>query len=159
MSIEILRRQNPWWAEIAVVNDDPHLAEYDQAVVKWEPSPLHTLKLDRDLIYILLGPRQVGKTTFFKLLIRQLLLERNVHPRTILYLNCEALGPQTPQELAELLREYIIWAKTFSKDRLMGSALQIEKPGRIFARPALIQTSLFCGPFFVPLLSELGLRI
>lgn len=118
MSIEILRRQNPWWAETAAVNEDPYLAEYDQAVVKWEPSPLHALKLDRDLIYILLGPRQVGKTTFFKLLIRHLLLERNIHPRTILYSNCEALGPQTPQELAELLRDYILWARTFSKDRL-----------------------------------------
>ncbi|MDZ7291951.1 MAG: ATP-binding protein [candidate division KSB1 bacterium] len=118
MSIEILRRQNPWWADTAAINEDPHLAEYDQAMVKWEPPLLQTLKLDRDLIYILLGPRQVGKTTFFKLLVRQLLLERNVHPRTILYLNCEALGPQTPQALAELLRDYILWAKTFSKERL-----------------------------------------
>ncbi|MCI0695904.1 ATP-binding protein [candidate division KSB1 bacterium] len=118
MSIEILRRQNPWWAEMAAINEDPHLTEYDQAIVKWEPPHLHTLKLDRDLIYILLGPRQVGKTTFFKLLTRHLLIERNVHPRTILYLNCEALGPQTPQALAELLRDYILWAKTFSKDRL-----------------------------------------
>jgi predicted AAA+ superfamily ATPase len=108
MSIDILRRQNPWWAETAAVNEDPYLAEYDQAVVKWEPPHLHALKLDRDLIYILLGPRQAGKTTFFKLLIRHLLLERNIHPRTILYLNCEALGPQTPQELAELLRDYIL---------------------------------------------------
>ncbi len=118
MNIEILRRQNPWWTETAMVNDDPYLAEYDQAIVKWEPPPLHALKLDRDLIYILLGPRQVGKTTFFKLLTRHLILEKNVHPRTILYLNCEALGPQTPQELAERLRDYILWAKAFSKDRL-----------------------------------------
>jgi hypothetical protein len=72
MGIEILRRQNPWWAETAAINEDPHLAEYEQAVVKWEPPHLHALKLDRDLIYILLGPRQVGKTTFFKLLIRHL---------------------------------------------------------------------------------------
>jgi len=74
MTIEILGRQNPWWTEISLINDDPYLAEYDHAPLKWEPSHFHTLKLDQDLIYILLGPRQVGKTTLFKLLIRSLLV-------------------------------------------------------------------------------------
>jgi hypothetical protein len=55
MSIEILRRQNPWWAETAAINEEPHLAEYDQAIVKWERPHLHTLKLDRNaLFYIVL---------------------------------------------------------------------------------------------------------
>ncbi|MDZ7359613.1 MAG: ATP-binding protein [candidate division KSB1 bacterium] len=118
MPIEILSRQNPWWVELSAINEDPHLAEYDHAVVKWEPPHLHALKLDRDLIYIVLGPRQAGKTTFFKLVIRRLLLEKAIQPRNILYLNCEAAGPQMPQGLADLLRDYLLWVKNFSKDRL-----------------------------------------
>jgi hypothetical protein len=118
MTIEILGRQNPWWTEVSSINDDPYLSEYDHALLKWEPPHFQTLKLEQDLIYILLGPRQVGKTTLFKLLIRRLLLERNFHPRAVLYLSCEALGPQRPQELAEALRNYLIWAKTFTQGRL-----------------------------------------
>jgi hypothetical protein len=94
MSIEILGRQNPWWIETSAIDEDPHLDEYDHASLKWEPPHLLTMTLDQDVIYILLGPRQVGKTTLFKLLVRSLLFERHIHPRTILYMNCEALGSQ-----------------------------------------------------------------
>ena len=118
MSLEILARQNPWWQETATLHEDPTLVEYDGAPFKWEPPYLRTLKLDADRIYILLGPRQVGKTTAFKLFIRRLLLEKRVTPKNVLYCNCETLDPQTPQALANWLRAYILWARTASPERL-----------------------------------------
>jgi predicted AAA+ superfamily ATPase len=118
MSVEILGRQNPWWTETSAIHQDPHIEEYEKAPLRWEPPLLHSLKLDRDLIYILLGPRQVGKTTLFKLLIRKLLLDKKTPPRNILYINCEAFGPQKPQDLAEALRNYLTWTRNFSQDRL-----------------------------------------
>ena len=69
-------------------------------------------------MYILLGPRQVGKTTFFKLLLRKLLSDEGVHPRRLLYLNCEEIGSQTPQELAEGIESYVGWARPRFSDRL-----------------------------------------
>jgi predicted AAA+ superfamily ATPase len=125
MSIEVLGRQNPWWVQASAIHEDPYITEYENAPLKWEPPHLHTVKLDQDLIYTVLGPRQVGKTTFFKLLIRDLLLQRQVPPRTILYLNCEAVGPQRPQELAELLRNHILWARAFSRTSPGGDRLYL----------------------------------
>ncbi|MFQ6092682.1 MAG: AAA family ATPase [bacterium] len=86
--------------------------------MKWYPGLLHSFNLAEDLVYIVLGPRQVGKTTLFKLLVRKLLSESGVFPRCILYLNCEELGSQTPQELSEHIESYINWVRTQSNHRL-----------------------------------------
>lgn len=118
MTFEILARQNPWWTEAGSIEEDPYIRAFDEAPLHWDPPFFHTLNLREDSVYILLGPRQVGKTTFFKLLLRKLLSDEGVHPRRLLYLNCEEIGSQTPQELAEGIESYVGWARPRFSDRL-----------------------------------------
>lgn len=64
MTFEILARQNPWWTEPGSIEEDPYIRAFDEAPLRWVPPFFHALNLREDLVYIVLGPRQVGKTTF-----------------------------------------------------------------------------------------------
>lgn len=107
MSIEFLSRQNPWWVDKQSIYQDPYISEFESSPVKWFPDCLDKVNLTKDGVYIILGPRQVGKTTSFKLLIKNLLTKEEVGARNILYLNCDEIAPRTPQMLSEHISEYL----------------------------------------------------
>ncbi|MFQ5544234.1 MAG: ATP-binding protein [Nitrospiria bacterium] len=74
--------QNPWWNQgIEFIRYDVHLTKAKPLFFKRED-----LHLERGNIYVLRGPRQVGKTTYLKETIRQM-LERGVPAAHILYLS------------------------------------------------------------------------
>jgi len=118
MAIEILGRQNPWWTDAKTIDADPLLMEFDNSPIKWLPQCLKHFRLNQNAVYVISGPRQVGKTTTFKFLIRQLIKEFRVPPRYILYLNTEEIAPSTPQNLAEIIRNYIMWVRIKQSERL-----------------------------------------
>ncbi|HXC25300.1 MAG TPA: ATP-binding protein [Gemmatimonadaceae bacterium] len=68
---EILRATNPWWVD-GSLTDDPHLKRFDASPVRWDPPALTVMPLTFGDTHTLRGPRQVGKTTTLKRLIRQL---------------------------------------------------------------------------------------
>ena len=70
--------------------------------VKWF-SKIMDLKENPGLIYIIRGPRQVGKSTHALLKIRELL--KKVEPFNILYVHCEAFSRR--KELDQAIREYL----------------------------------------------------
>ena len=49
------------------------------------------------------GPRQTGKTTYFKLLIHDLLYKKKIDPKKICYFSCEPL--RNSEEITELIRK------------------------------------------------------
>ncbi len=86
--------QNPNWE-----GEDPHLRRRLQAAYL-RPS------LELDLtpgIHVLIGPRRVGKTTQFKLWVREA-LKRGVDPQGILYLDAERF--ESWKELLQTLERY-----------------------------------------------------
>ena len=74
------------------------------------------MPLDRDVIYSVRGPRQVGKTTLVKITIKDL-PDKNTNPINILYYACDLI--RTPEILHELLESYYKWNRTLSKDRII----------------------------------------
>lgn len=64
---------NPWWADVGVVNQDPHIRAFEAAPVKWDPPLLGHLPLTFGDAHTVRGPRQAGKTTLTKRLIQRLL--------------------------------------------------------------------------------------
>ena len=102
--MEILVEQNPWWENPEAVNMDPFIRDYDSSLVKWPPEILGGIDLERNIIYSLRGPRQIGKTTMLKLMIRYL-IRRRVNPRNILYISCESLSSWS--ELRDALRQFL----------------------------------------------------
>jgi predicted AAA+ superfamily ATPase len=104
VSLDLLSRQNPWWADPAAIELDPHLRALDASPLR-RPVRL-PVSVERDGIYILRGPRQVGKTTFLKSLIRDLI--RRGHPaRALLYADCELLGLRRGGELSRLVEAFL----------------------------------------------------
>lgn len=110
-----LSTQNPWWLKPSAIDDDNEIVKADSSRVKWEPRIMFTFDLESDLVYTLRGPRQVGKTTSVKLMIRKLLQE-GVHPRRIFYWTCDLI--EGPNSLAKLLDQYISATREMTKERL-----------------------------------------
>lgn len=76
--------QNPWW------RSEEEFVKYDQNLSKAKPIffERRQIGLKKGGIYILRGPRQVGKTTYIKDMIRRL-IEKGVPSRSMLYLSLD----------------------------------------------------------------------
>lgn len=76
-------KNNPWWYG----REDPKLAEWERMKIRWVPEWVERLSFKPFSLNIVVGPRQVGKTTGIKLAIRNLLRSRD--PYSIFYFNCD----------------------------------------------------------------------
>jgi predicted AAA+ superfamily ATPase len=95
-----MERFNPWWRH----EQDQALEEWEASPVRWVPKEVvGKISLRPSSLNFLSGPRQVGKTTAVKLLIRDLLRERR--PEAIFYYSCDELSDHA--ELGEVLDDYL----------------------------------------------------
>lgn len=115
MEIQELTRQNRWWTDKNLIEEDKDLRKRKTSKVDWSPRLHFFFKFNEDAIYTLRGPRQVGKTTLVKIMIKEL-LETGIQPRRIFYWTCDLVGGS--KELASTLENYIEWARSFTDDRL-----------------------------------------
>ena len=99
-----LNIQNPWWENPKVIESDEKVADALNG-----GKVLYTFGIKRNTI--ILGPRQVGKTTMLKLFVHDL-LKRDVNPRNIFYFSCEPLTKK--ESLIEVLSEYDKLARPFT---------------------------------------------
>lgn len=76
--------QNPWWRY------EKEFVHYDPSLKKANPVFFNRKQIDfkKGNIYILRGPRQVGKTTYLKHTIKKL-IESGIPPKNILYLSLD----------------------------------------------------------------------
>ena len=121
-----LSLQNPWWIKKNRIDEDVHLAGLSNLPHVFQPEVLNEDDLTRDAVYTIRGPRQVGKTTAVKLLIKQL-IDQNVNPRNIFYYSMDLV--KNSRERYEIYldwkngvadtpgRKWIFWDEaTFVKD-------------------------------------------
>ena len=99
---KIILEQNPWWRNKEELLDD----EKVKTALKKKKPLLYTFKEKQNILFI--GPRQVGKTTFFKLLIYDLLFNKKIKPNKICYFSCELL--KNFKEIVELFRKFSLFA-------------------------------------------------
>lgn len=95
MEYSSLKEANPWWDNKSLIDQDFHLVNLGKQKVKWRYRITGALV---EGIYSIRGPRQVGKTTWIKQKIREL-LEKN-DPKNILFYSCD--GVKNFKELIEL---------------------------------------------------------
>lgn len=83
---------NPWWESIDLIEDDPQIRKYLDSSIRWIPDILKYIRVRDEgyMFYSLRGPRQVGKTTSVKLLIRDLLND-GANPLSIMYYPCDLI--------------------------------------------------------------------
>jgi hypothetical protein len=115
MSIPVeLMDQNPWWRNPKAILKDKYIIALDKSKVQWDPRLKYEFDLNIDAIYTLRGPRQVGKTTLIKDMIRHL-IKSQVPPRNIFYYTCDLID--NPKALVETISSYLTFAKPSQKQR------------------------------------------
>lgn len=104
INIEILASQNPWWEDPKKLFSDQKLQEANAI----DPSlnVLGTSAQTEGYVFVaknqlIIGPRQVGKTTYIKLIIKDLLFFQKAYPRNVLYFSCESLSRK--EDILELV--------------------------------------------------------
>jgi len=102
--IEKLLNFNPWWSS----GEDPHLRKWRSMKYSWIPKWITQLGLEPFSMNFVIGPRQVGKTTGIKLLIQDLLRDKD--PESIFYVTCELFPTfselrETVDEIAKFTRK------------------------------------------------------
>jgi len=94
-----LTAANPWWRDPEMWEaTDVQLRAARQSSLKYEPRPLRDYTPGG--LYILRGPRRVGKSTALKQFIAER-LRQGANPRTILHVSVEG---RSDQDLVELVR-------------------------------------------------------
>jgi hypothetical protein len=97
--------ENPWWSDPSAIDNDHHLQQLREQPLVYEHDIPFELGVDG--VYTLRGPRQVGKTTLLKRLVRHLFKDRDVHPRCILYADVGATSVSSEDELQAFLRAFL----------------------------------------------------
>lgn len=107
--LEKIYSSNPWFEDEKMIEEDLHIKELADSKHIF----LNREFLDHkfaDGVYIATGPRQIGKTTHLKLLIRQKINASN--KTNFLYFNCDLL--ETKADIVELVETYL---KNFSSSK------------------------------------------
>jgi hypothetical protein len=102
MEKSLLLAMNPWWKGKEHIQEDEDYIKWDEKKVKWVPEVASNIRLEPFSLNFIFGPRQVGKTTAIKLIIKELLKEHK--PEEIFYFRCDELKDY--KELEDLLVSY-----------------------------------------------------
>lgn len=104
---------NPWWKDTAAIDDDSQIRKWENSQLKWEPRIQKEFR-EEDLIYTLRGPRQVGKTTMLKLMIRER-LQSGWNPWNLMYYSFDV--QTSPADVASVVGAYVERSASMRKGR------------------------------------------
>ncbi|MBU3957634.1 MAG: ATP-binding protein [Nanoarchaeota archaeon] len=96
VDITLLSNLNPWWRDKGEIEKDEKVLDYYRRK--------HKLKIgieDKNLLIV--GPRQVGKTTSIKLKILDL-IKSGTNPKNILFFSCELISKK--EDIVSMLQEF-----------------------------------------------------
>lgn len=131
---EELILQNPWWKGKGAIEDD----EKVRIALSREPGFNYDFDLENS---ILLGARQIGKTTFLKTAIHNL-IKKDIDPKKLVYFSCEPLKDKN--DLIELFRtiDQIVmdWAYIFLDE--ITSVIEWEKAIKYFLETGLCKNKI-----------------
>ncbi|MBI4066582.1 ATP-binding protein, partial [Candidatus Gottesmanbacteria bacterium] len=88
-----LSLQNPWWRSASAIEEDDKIKEFEGLKFQYRPTQILDAVLQTGDIILITGPRQTGKSTGLKLLIRKLIREER-NPHSLFYFNCDALSSE-----------------------------------------------------------------
>ena len=92
----LLTEQSPWRADDRWERDDPDIRAATQLPLAYEPNALADVRPPG--LYVLRGPRRVGKSLELKRAIGRL-LRRGIESRTVFYCSCDGLSAQDLRRL------------------------------------------------------------
>ncbi len=95
---------NAWWRDLRWERDDRDLRALAASALDYEPRPLADIAPDG--LYVLRGPRRVGKSLELKRAVSQL-IQRGVQPRAIVHFACDELDAGDLRRLVKAAREVL----------------------------------------------------
>lgn len=99
--------QNVWWKGKTRINEDRHISSYLNKKYRWHSRIPDEMRLDPGNIFTIRGPRQIGKTTLVKLIVKSL-IEEGADEKSVFYTTCDVILNHI--ELLELVRSYLEFA-------------------------------------------------
>ncbi|MCL2135493.1 MAG: ATP-binding protein [Candidatus Bathyarchaeota archaeon] len=103
MEFSELAQKNPWWKDKQQISQDRNIKKLETSKIDWTPRIKHKFNLNQDAIYTIRGPRQVGKTTLIKIMIKEQLT--HCIPEQVFFYACDLVS--NPKELAQIIDCYI----------------------------------------------------
>ncbi len=116
ISFQLLQQHNPWWFREELILDDEKIVDFERESYQYIPPVMIEYPEDRDAILTLRGPRQIGKSTSMKLLIRRLLLEFQVPKKHVFYFSLDRI--EDFNQLYELIDCYLRNLRPGNQQRL-----------------------------------------
>lgn len=95
--------QNPWWKGKEMISFDKDIKEYEKTEIHAERKDI---ALEHGKIYVIRGPRRIGKTMWMKNKIKQL-ISNNIDSRKIMYFNCETLVSRARDNLRKVINFFL----------------------------------------------------
>lgn len=92
----LLTDRSAWWRDPEWERDDPDLREAAESPLLYEPDPLAGLRPEG--LYVLRGPRRVGKSVEVKRAIAAT-IARGANPRLVFFCSCDGLSAQDVRRL------------------------------------------------------------
>lgn len=114
MDFRDLQKQNPWWESALRIEEDVKLSELKKFDIIWTPRLLNHIDLEKNAVYSIRGPRQIGKTTSIKILIKKLLKSKT--PQNIFYFACDNVNDN--KELISLLELFYERVRNQNQERV-----------------------------------------
>jgi uncharacterized protein len=95
-----IARFNAWWTDPGWEADDLHLRRLEASLVQLATPQVDEIDLGAPAVHVLRGPRQAGKSTDLKLLVRRA-LGAGAEARQVVYLALDLLEDQPPAAMVE----------------------------------------------------------
>ncbi len=94
--------QSPWLINQSAIKDDVHLTRLHEFSLIYHDNKFLDFKF-KDGVYIVTGPRQIGKSTHLKMFIQQQLTKEN--HQNFLYFNCDLLDKKS--DIVDVVETYL----------------------------------------------------
>lgn len=148
-----LRQRNPWWRpgpdRTAWVAHDPTLQRAAALGIDYRPAVLDGV-VDGGL-YVVRGPRRVGKSVALKRFAAELLTRAEVHPAQVIYMSLDEFDPRTLRRALRLARDLTAVADTGASASEPGTGAQrywlIDEVTAVPEWPAIIKSARDDTPF------------
>jgi len=130
---------NPWWKYSDWWQHDRDLRLWMESSPRWIPGWINKLSLEPFSLNFIYGPRQAGKTTGIKLLIKRL-IEGGTDPSQITYVNVEVFT--TLEQFSSWLEEYLLSYPTSRRILFLDEVTSLEgwwKPVKAFIDAGMME--------------------
>ena len=146
MEKELLIKHNPWWKGDKW--KDIHIEKYEKMKIKLGTGWIKKLSLKPYSLNFVFGPRQIGKTTGIKLLIKDL---KKKNPFSIFYINCDFII-----DIAHLKKVIDSYLEIRKKEKVDSSFIFLDEVSSVEKWWKIIKGYIDLGTFENDVLTILG---